>query len=124
MGPHRKHCRDGRGCPEGYERDANGTPSFGRDSVGHEEPGAEWEYTALEDWPPVLQQDFNNMAAVQQGMKSAGFRGTQPNPYMERTVPSLHYNLARFMGTGAPRKIEKTDDSEGIGHNSGGTVAA
>jgi phenylpropionate dioxygenase-like ring-hydroxylating dioxygenase large terminal subunit len=71
-----------------------------------EAPETEWEYTELEDWPPVLQQDFNNMAAVQEGMKSAGFRGTQPNPYMERTVPSLHYNLARFMGTGAPRKID------------------
>ena len=55
---------------------------------------------------PLLQQDFANMAAVQEGMKSSGFRGTQPNPYMERTVPSLHYNLAKFMGTGAPRKID------------------
>jgi len=35
---------------------------------------------------------------------------------MERTVPSLHYNLAKFMGTGAPRKIE---DAPGIGHNRG-----
>jgi phenylpropionate dioxygenase-like ring-hydroxylating dioxygenase large terminal subunit len=70
-----------------------------------EAPETEWEYTEPQDWPPVLQQDFANMAAVQEGMKSAGFRGTQPNPYMERTVPALHYNLARFMGTGAPRKI-------------------
>jgi hypothetical protein len=88
-----------------------------------EDPGAEWEYTEPEDWPPVLQQDFNNMQAVQQGMKNVGFRGTQPNPYMERTVPSLHYNLARFMGTGAPRKIEKSDDAPGIGHNRDGTGA-
>ena len=35
-----------------------------------------------------------------------GFRGTLPNPYMERTGPSLHYNLAKFMGTGAPRKLD------------------
>ena len=54
---------------------------------------------------PVLQQDFANMAAVQQGMKSAGFKGTQPNPYMERSTASLHMNLARFMGIGAPVKI-------------------
>jgi phenylpropionate dioxygenase-like ring-hydroxylating dioxygenase large terminal subunit len=72
------------------------------DNVG---PETEWEYTPPEKWPPVLQQDFANMAAVQQGMKSGGFRGTQPNPYMERAIPSLHYNLARFMGTGAPRKL-------------------
>ena len=70
----------------------------------------------------MLQQDFANMAAVQEGMKSSGFRGTQPNPYMERTVPSLHYNLAKFMGTGAPRKIE-APDAPGIGHNRGGTDA-
>ena len=68
-------------------------------------PETEWEYTAPADWPPVLQQDFNNMAAVQQGMKNVGFRGAQPNPYMERTLTSLHYNLSRYMGTGAPHKI-------------------
>lgn len=67
-----------------------------------EAPETEWEYTAPDDWPPVLQQDFGNMAAVQQGLKSGGFRGAQPNPYMERAVASLHTNLARFMGTGAP----------------------
>jgi phenylpropionate dioxygenase-like ring-hydroxylating dioxygenase large terminal subunit len=71
-----------------------------------EAPETEWEQTAREDWPPVLQQDFANMAAVQQGMKNHGFRGTQPNPYMERTIPSLHWNLARFMGTGAPVKLQ------------------
>ena len=56
----------------------------------------------------MLQQDFANMAAVQQGMKSAGFRGAQPNPYMERSVASLHANLARFMGTGDPVEIGRT----------------
>lgn len=66
-------------------------------------PETEWEYTEPQDWPPVLQQDFNNMAAVQQGMKNVGFRGARPNPYMERSVASLHMNLAKFMGTGAPR---------------------
>ncbi|MGN6358049.1 MAG: aromatic ring-hydroxylating oxygenase subunit alpha [Novosphingobium sp.] len=67
-----------------------------------EAPETDWEYTEPNDWPPVLQQDFANMAAVQQGMKNVGFRGAQPNPYMERSVASLHMNLARFMGTGAP----------------------
>ena len=68
-----------------------------------EAPATDWAYTRAEDWPPVLQQDFANMAAVQQGMKSVGFRGTQPNPYMERSVANLHLNLAKFMGSGAPR---------------------
>ena len=71
-----------------------------------EAPETTWEYTAPEDWPPVLQQDFRNMAAVQQGMKNAGWKGAQPNPYMERTVASLHYNLARVTGMGGPKKIE------------------
>ncbi|MBW8783842.1 MAG: aromatic ring-hydroxylating dioxygenase subunit alpha [Novosphingobium sp.] len=70
-----------------------------------EAPQNEWEYTPAEAWPPVLQQDFANMAAVQQGMKNNGFRGTQLNPYMERSIASLHYNLARFMGTGAPTQV-------------------
>ena len=67
-----------------------------------EAPETEWAYTQPDEWPPVLQQDFANMAAVQQGMKSAGFAGTQPNPYMERSTASLHMNLAAFMGIGAP----------------------
>jgi len=53
----------------------------------------------------VLPQDFSNMAAVQQGMKNGGFRGTLPNPYRERSIANLHRNLAKFMGTGAPRKV-------------------
>jgi hypothetical protein len=70
-----------------------------------EAPETEWTHTEPADWPPVLQQDFTNMAAVQQGMKSAGYRGSQPNPYMERSTASLHMNLAKFMGMGAPRKV-------------------
>jgi len=69
-------------------------------------PETDWEYTEPTAWPPVLQQDFANMAAVQQGMKNGGFRGTQPNPYRERAIPSLHFNLARYMGTGAPRALK------------------
>ena len=70
-----------------------------------EAPETDWELTPPEAWPPVLQQDFANMRAVQQGMKTIGFRGTLPNPYMERAIGSLHMNLARFMGTGAPRRL-------------------
>jgi len=69
-----------------------------------EAPETNWEYTKPHEWPPVLQQDFDNMAAVQQGMKNAGFRGAQVNPYMERAVASLHFNLSQYMGTGTPIK--------------------
>jgi phenylpropionate dioxygenase-like ring-hydroxylating dioxygenase large terminal subunit len=71
-----------------------------------EAPETEWTYTQPHEWPPVLQQDFANMAMVQQGMKSGGFRGTLPNPYMERAIASLHYNLALATGTGTPRVLE------------------
>ncbi|HEX7750852.1 MAG TPA: SRPBCC family protein [Novosphingobium sp.] len=67
-------------------------------------PETEWDYTPPDAWPSVLQQDFANMAAVQQGMKNVGFRGAQPNPYMERSVASQHWNLSRFMNAGAPHK--------------------
>jgi phenylpropionate dioxygenase-like ring-hydroxylating dioxygenase large terminal subunit len=72
-----------------------------------QEPKTEWVYAPAteEAWSYVLGQDFSNMAAVQQGMKSAGFRGTQPNPYMERSTANLHRNLAQYMGTGAPRRL-------------------
>jgi phenylpropionate dioxygenase-like ring-hydroxylating dioxygenase large terminal subunit len=59
-----------------------------------------------EGWPPVLQQDFANMADVQRGMKSKGFRGNAANPLQEVTISNFHENLARFMGgAGAPRPI-------------------
>jgi phenylpropionate dioxygenase-like ring-hydroxylating dioxygenase large terminal subunit len=72
------------------------------------EPQTEWQYTPADDpgWRSVLVQDFANMAAVQQGMKSGGFRGPMPNPYRERSVANLHRNLARYMGTGAPRPLK------------------
>jgi hypothetical protein len=75
-----------------------------------EEPDTEWTFSEAteEDWCYVLAQDFSNMAAVQQGMKSAGFRGPRPNPHMERSTANLHYNLARYMGAGMPQKVEKS----------------
>ena len=73
-----------------------------------QEPKTEWVKSPAteEAWCYVLGQDFSNMAAVQQGMKSYGFHGTKPNPYMERSTPNLHRNLAKYMGTGAPRKLK------------------
>jgi len=73
-----------------------------------QEPATEWEYLAVDDpkWGSVLPQDFSNMAAVQQGMKNGGFRGALPNPKAEGAVSSLHRNLARYMGTGAPRPLK------------------
>ena len=73
-----------------------------------EEPTTKWEYEDADDprWGSVLPQDFANMAAVQEGMKSEGFRGTLPNPYRERSIANLHRNLAKYMGIGAPRPVK------------------
>jgi phenylpropionate dioxygenase-like ring-hydroxylating dioxygenase large terminal subunit len=73
-----------------------------------QEPMTEWLHTPVGDpaWSTVLPQDFSNMAAVQQGMKSLGFKGPRPNPLQERAVTSLHQNLAEYMGAGAPRALK------------------
>jgi hypothetical protein len=74
-----------------------------------EEPDTKWTYgdPTAENWGPVLCQDFSNMAAVQRGIKSRGFRGTLPNPHQERKITNFHRNLATFMGTGYPRRIDR-----------------
>ncbi len=74
-----------------------------------QEPQTQWTFSPAteEAWCYVLSQDFSNMAAVQQGMKSLRFRGPRPNPYMERTTANLHRNLAKYMGTGTPKKLKK-----------------
>lgn len=73
------------------------------------EPKTEWVYAepTAEKWGMVLTQDFSNMAAVQKGMRSRGFRGPLPNPHQERKVTNFHRNLARFMGRGSPRLLDK-----------------
>ena len=73
-----------------------------------QEPQTEWQYTPKEspDWRSVLPQDFSNMAAVQQGMKSLGFPGTMPNPYRERSTVNLHHQLSKYMGTGEPKEVQ------------------
>jgi hypothetical protein len=72
-----------------------------------QEPQTEWQLTPVGDpnWLSVLPQDFSNMAAVQQGMKSAGFPGTKPNPYRERSTVNLHTQLSKYMGTGEPQEL-------------------
>lgn len=78
-----------------------------------EEPQTQWEYLERDDpkWGSVLPQDFANMAAVQLGMKSIGFRGPQPNPYAEGAVVSLHRNLSHYMGTQPPRPLADLKNS-------------
>jgi nitrite reductase/ring-hydroxylating ferredoxin subunit len=74
-----------------------------------QQPQTEWVYAdpTKEKWGLVLSQDFSNMAAVQKGMRSRGFRGTLPNPHQEQKVTNFHRNLAKYMGTGSPRLLNK-----------------
>ncbi|PTU30765.1 aromatic ring-hydroxylating oxygenase subunit alpha [Stenotrophobium rhamnosiphilum] len=73
-----------------------------------QEPKTEWVYAeaTAEKWGKVLSQDFSNMAAVQRGMKSRGFRGTLPNPHQERKVTNFHRVLADYMQADAPKLIK------------------
>jgi phenylpropionate dioxygenase-like ring-hydroxylating dioxygenase large terminal subunit len=56
-----------------------------------------------EDWrnfkeiSGLLQQDFDNMGAVQQGMKSRGFRGARTNPRQETSVSNLHRAILEYL---------------------------
>ena len=74
-----------------------------------EEPKTEWVYAepTAEAWGLVLSQDFSNMAALQKGMHSRGFRGTLPNPHQEQKVTNFHRNLANIIGAGSLRLLNK-----------------
>jgi len=71
-------------------------------------PKTEWVYAepTAQKWGLVLSQDFSNMAAVQKGMRSRGFRGALPNPHQERKVINFHRVLADYMGSSAPSRIK------------------
>jgi nitrite reductase/ring-hydroxylating ferredoxin subunit len=71
-----------------------------------EEPRPENEFAPEineENWRKVLCQDFSNMGAVQQGMKSMAFQGTRPHPVEEQAILNFHRVLADYMGTEPPR---------------------
>lgn len=59
----------------------------------------------LGDWPKVLLQDFSNMGAVQQGMKSMAFGMARPHPVEEEAVVNFHRTLAGYMGSGGPVEL-------------------
>ena len=59
-----------------------------------------------ENFRKVLCQDFSNMGAVQEGMKSMAFPGARPHPVEEQSVINFHRTLAQYMGTGEPEPAE------------------
>ncbi|MBG6120046.1 MULTISPECIES: aromatic ring-hydroxylating oxygenase subunit alpha [unclassified Sphingobium] len=52
---------------------------------------------SVEDWGLILTQDFQNMADIQQGMKSRGFKGARPNPKQELAVSNFHAAIHQFI---------------------------
>ena len=55
------------------------------------------DITSVADWGLILTQDFQNMADIQQGMKSRGFKGSRTNPKQELAVSNFHRALHEFM---------------------------
>jgi phenylpropionate dioxygenase-like ring-hydroxylating dioxygenase large terminal subunit len=63
-----------------------------------QEPSLEREfYERWEDaqWPRIFTQDFENVGAIQTGMKSRGYEGGRANPIAEATVANFHQELRR-----------------------------
>lgn len=55
------------------------------------------QWQRIADVSPVLMQDFSNMAAVQQGMKSRGFPGCRTNPLQESMIPNFHRAIRDYL---------------------------
>lgn len=75
-------------------------------SLARYAPGTEpkLERQSFDDWQDhdawglILTQDFENMAAVQRGMRSRGFKGSRTNPVQERAVSNFHRAIREFIG--------------------------
>jgi hypothetical protein len=48
-------------------------------------------------WGLILTQDFNNLADIQNGMKSRGFEGSRPSPVQERAISNFHKTLRAYV---------------------------
>jgi len=68
------------------------------------EPKVEQEWSQDHEdvafWGKILTQDYQNMAAVQKGMKSRGFAGARPNPLQEVAISNFHKSLGEFIDEG------------------------
>lgn len=62
----------------------------------------EWSHDHADKafWGLILTQDFANVAEIQKGMKSRGFKGARPNPKQEVAVLNFHRALTAFLEEG------------------------
>jgi hypothetical protein len=49
------------------------------------------------DWGTITTQDYENLARVQRGMKSAGFDGLRCNPRQESNILHMHRVIDRYL---------------------------
>ncbi|HEY3697428.1 SRPBCC family protein, partial [Phenylobacterium sp.] len=54
-------------------------------------------FEAFKGKNPFLEEDFENMEAVHEGMKSRGFSGARPNPRQEKQIVNFHRALHLFV---------------------------
>jgi hypothetical protein len=47
---------------------------------------------------PLPEEDFLNLAAVNEGMKSRGWKGARTNPVQEVSITTFHAALERYLG--------------------------
>ena len=75
--------------------------SLGRYSQDYQEPVEPDCFESFEDFKgnnPFLEEDFENMEAVNSGMKSHGFRGATFNPLQECHISHFHQVLDEYCG--------------------------
>jgi phenylpropionate dioxygenase-like ring-hydroxylating dioxygenase large terminal subunit len=73
---------------------------LGRYAPGQEPKITRGETVGFEDFRgknPFLEEDFDNMEAVHEGMKSRGFTGARTNPYQEKQIVNFHRVLHSFL---------------------------
>ncbi len=71
------------------------------------DPDAEWEMPPRKrwddwtdhDWGRITEQDYSNMARVQEGMKSRGFSGARLATRQESNIAHLHRVIDRYLTT-------------------------
>src|SRR5438552_4917969 len=53
-------------------------------------------------WGEITEQDYENLANVQQGMRSAGWAGPRLNPRQEGNILHMHRVIDSYLGDGGP----------------------
>jgi hypothetical protein len=87
-----------RGIGTGPYVDVWSLGRFPDDYVGPTEPSEFADFEEFRGNNPFLEEDFDNMEAVNNGMKSRGFRGATYNPYQESQIRHFHSMLDKFCG--------------------------